>query len=140
MIPAWVGDYIGLPFLARGRGENGSYDCWGLLRHVLAEQRGINLPSLADRYDSTLVKNAAQMAQVIAHESARAWLPVTAGHEETFDVIEMRINGHPMHVGLVVARGLMLHIEDGCESVIENYHSAKWRHRVTGFWRYGTKG
>jgi len=48
-VPAWIADYVGLPFKAHGRERNG-VDCWGLVRLVLAERFRLALPSYAGGY------------------------------------------------------------------------------------------
>lgn len=42
----WLIEMIGLPWEAGGRGPK-SYDCWGLLRKIYADQLGVDLPSFS---------------------------------------------------------------------------------------------
>ena len=140
MLPAWVSAYIGLPFREHGRCllSDGGLDCWGLYRLALQEQFGLATPSLVDGYDSTLARSAAQMGAVVEHETAR-WRRIEPGFEECGDVVILRVYGHPVHVGMVLGQGDMLHIIDGMDSCIENYAAMKWRNRVTGFYRHAER-
>ena len=103
----WTNDYVGLPWRERGRDREG-LDCWGLVRLVLAEQRGIDLPSYAGDYAST--EERAEIAALIAGRSSGMVEPVAAGAERPFDLIQLRDGDAPTHIGLVVAAGDMLHI------------------------------
>lgn len=134
-IPIWVGHYIGLPFKEHGRDCKG-VDCWGLVRLVMAEQFGIVLPSYSTYYDSTTRED--QLAPLIAEER-RHWIPIEHGEEKFGDVVVLRMRGQPIHVGLVIERGRMLHAEVGIGSVLDSYASARWALRVTGFYRYGER-
>lgn len=132
MIPDWVADYVGLPFRAHGRDRNG-VDCWGLVRLVLAERFGTRLPSYADGYAS--VEDAEDIGRLIRGKMG-PWREVTPGQVQAGDVVLMRLLNQPMHVGVVVASGWMLHIEDGIDACLEPYDGAKWRRRVLGLYRY----
>lgn len=134
-IPIWVGHYIGLPFKEHGRDRSG-IDCWGLVRLVMGEQFGVSLPSYATHYDSTTRED--QLAPLI-EEERKWWIPVEAGKEQLGDVVVLRMRGQPIHVGLVIETGRMLHAEVGIGSVLDSYKSARWHLRVTGFYRYGAK-
>ncbi len=132
MVPDWVADYVGLPFRAHGRDRDG-VDCWGLARLVLAERFGLSLPSYAGGYAS--VEDAEDIGRLIRGEMA-PWREVPRGDEQAGDVVLIRLMNQPMHVGVVVAQGWMLHIEDGIDACLERYDGAKWRRRTLGIYRH----
>ena len=142
--PSWVAGYVGIPFLDLGRDRAGC-DCWGLVRLVLAEQAGLELPSLATCYGSEA--NAAGVDDAIETERrSGAWDRIDAGNEQPFDVVEMsgasRVPGSgwmfgPLHVGVVVTSGWLLHVERGTAAVLTRYREDQViRRRVLGFWRH----
>jgi len=133
MLPDWVNAYVGLPFKVHGRDRDG-IDCWGLVRLVLADQFGRRLPSYAGGYAS--VEDAKDIGRLIRGEMG-PWHPVPPGAERPGDVVLMRLMNQPMHVGVVVAAGWMLHIEDGIDACLEPYDGARWRRRVLGRYRHG---
>ena len=134
-IPIWVGHYIGFPFKDHGRDRKG-VDCWGLVRLVMSEQFGISLPSYATHYDSTTRED--QLAPLV-EEERKWWIPVESGQEQLGDIVVLRMCGQPIHIGLVIEPGRMLHAEVGIGSVLDSYQSTRWSLRVTGFYRYGAK-
>lgn len=130
-IPLWVKDYIGIPFARHGRTHTG-VDCWGLVRLIYADQFGIHLPDYSAEYDNP--RDAAEVGAVIAAEKDIMW-PVD---QPAFgDVVLIRLDGWPSHVGLVVAPGHMLHVTEGASTAYESYDSIKYGRRVLGFYRYG---
>jgi cell wall-associated NlpC family hydrolase len=169
--PAWAAEYIGIPFLERGRGRAGC-DCWGLVRLVLAERFGIELPSHADDYET--VKDHGRLVELIqagkgnitteAQRNGEAkrdgwlraeraekpvgsrclcgsvvktgWLEVERGVEQAGDVVLLRLRGLPVHVGIIVARGWMLHVEAKVDSVVERFDGLEWRNRILGIYRH----
>ncbi|MFH1158768.1 MAG: NlpC/P60 family protein [Pseudomonadota bacterium] len=131
-VPFWAGHYIGLPFQDHGRDRSG-LDCWGLVRLVLAEQFGIALPSYIHEYQRTT--QAEKISALIDRESSK-WKEIPAGSEVCGDPVVLRVRGKPMHIGLVLGDGQMLHIECGINSVIERYVGVRWAERVSGFYRY----
>lgn len=131
-VPIWAAHYIGLPFAERGRDHKG-VDCWGLVRLVMAEQFGRALPSFGNEYDHTC--NQVKIAALVTREVPR-WRHIAAGEEQLGDVIVLRVRGVPMHVGLVLGDGQMLHTEKGINSTLERYTSTRWCQRLAGFYRY----
>lgn len=125
-------DYVGLPWLDRGRTRDGC-DCWGLLSIVYAERFGVVLPSYRDDYLTAADSDA--VTSLINGRPA-AWREITAGTEQVGDAVLMSIAGRPHHIGIVVADGLVLHIERGAGSLIESYRSMRLRRRVIGFFRH----
>ncbi len=130
-LPAWVSRYIGLPFVEHGRTAAG-VDCWGVIRLCLSEQFGLELPSYVDGYASTTEHEV--LGRLIPSQMA-PWREVT-GHERAGDVALLRVRGAPMHVGLVVAPGWMLHIESGIDSMVERYDGVRWAQRLLGIFRH----
>jgi cell wall-associated NlpC family hydrolase len=144
--PVWVAQYIGLPWRKLGRAafdwrhrrfhpESAGVDCWGLVRLVLKEEFGIEVPEYAGTglYDTAAER--AELGQIISGGRG-PWREVTRGHEEPGDGILLRMLGHPIHCGLVAAVGWMLHIEEGIDSCLERYDGLKWARRIEGFYRW----
>lgn len=125
-------DFVGLPWLDRGRSRDGC-DCWGLLGLVYAERFGIVIPSYREDY-STVADGDAVAALIDGRPVD--WLEIAVGAERQGDAVLMSVAGRPRHVGVVVGDGLVLHIERGAGSLIENYRSMRLRRRVTGFFRH----
>lgn len=94
-----------------GRTVRGA-DCYGLVHLVYREVLGIDLPT----YGEISAHDVARVTERIREDSAGApWLPVT-GAPNAFDVVVMR--GKPLHVGVMVDRGHVLHVEAATSSVI----------------------
>ena len=131
-LPPWAARYIGLPFLEHGRDLYG-LDCWGLVRLVLKDEFHINVPSYVENYSSTTAVE--EIGDLVPHV-AQNWQHISLGQERLGDVLVMRMCGQPMHVGLILGRDRMLHIEQGINSAIEPYLSARWEKRLTGIYRH----
>ena len=131
-VPGWVADYIGLPYVPRGRTREG-VDCWGLLELVWREQFRRELPT----YDGTHWDGAATIRDVARGAAAYSaqFKQVARGTERLGDGVLLRLRGAPIHVGLVVASGTMLHVEEATASCIESYNSFQWNKRILGFYR-----
>ena len=142
--PRWVSGYIGVPFAEHGRTHDGA-DCWGLYRLVMAEQFGDDLPSFATTYDAA--NDGPDVAAAIRENGTETdtWRPVTPGDERAGDAVHMvgyrpeggRLRRNAMHVGLVVARGWLLHVEAGIDATVTNYRRDRLvSRRVLGFYRH----
>lgn len=133
-IPVWVENYVGIPFAEKGYDRRGC-NCWGLVRLGLHEQHGVvGLPTYEETHDDT--RDRDNIPRVYDAEAAKDWIRIDAGCERPGDVVLMRIGAVPMHVGLVVARGWMLHVCDGIDSTCERYDGLEWRSRIIGFFRH----
>ena len=130
--PAWVKNYIGLDFKPRGRNRDG-LDCWGLVRLVYAEQFGIYLPSLADRYKGVDKSDLPDMNCIVESICGDATWSVAADRQ-VGDVSLFRVHGRP-HVGIVVARSDFLHAETGAKSCVERL-GLSWNGRLQASYRY----
>lgn len=131
--PAWAAPYSGLPFVSGGRTRAG-VDCWGLVRLVYAEVFGIELPSYRGSYSDA--NRGPEVARLIeAERAAGAWAPVPVRDTRLGDAVLLRTKGFAMHVGLLVARGEMLHVEAGIDAMIERLASPVWNRRTVGYFR-----
>lgn len=113
---AWWGEYIGLPFLDRGRTRDG-LDCWGLVRLVYWEQRGLILPDLGGEYLNT--RDGDALAPLL-QSHLPAWRSVAPGE---FAVALFTLPDGRLHVGVMVDAQRVLHATRDCEACIERLAS-----------------
>ena len=132
MVPAWVAQYVDIPFKEKGRNRSGC-DCWGLVRLIWGDQFGIQVPSFVNQYISTKDNGIGSLVE----ENMDPWTPVPAGMETLGDGVLLRIEGRPKHVGIVLEPGRMIHCAQDVGTVIEKYRTKKWERRIIGFYRYG---
>jgi cell wall-associated NlpC family hydrolase len=131
-LPAYVGNYIGAPYKDAGEPPK-SFNCWQLFAHVQRCERGVALPD----YDGPVWSGRAGLEAM--HEAAEAFASrfaeVDPADVREGDAILLRLNGAPIHIGLVVASGWMLHINKGIDACLECYRDPLWRDRIIGFYR-----
>src|SRR5574342_380884 len=106
MRPEWAATYLNIPFMDRGRDRQGE-DCYGLLRLVFQEQRGIVLPSYTEGYATT--DDVEEIASLCRGEIAMRWRSVELKDAALFDAIIFRIKGEPIHIGMIVDGQYFLH-------------------------------
>lgn len=61
---------------------------------------------------------------------------VQKGKEVMGDIVMLNVKNMPVHVGVVLQNGLMLHIMEGKHAVIESYNNNNWKKKVDSFYRY----
>jgi cell wall-associated NlpC family hydrolase len=132
----WAHKYAGVPFADKGRGLDGM-DCWGLVQHVYRGERGIELPGYEWCYHTTS-DSMERIGETVLQQSSAHWKRIERGQEKEYDVVIMRMQGLPMHVGIVTQPGYMLHCLRGVGVSHENMSSARWRNRILGIVRHGT--
>jgi cell wall-associated NlpC family hydrolase len=133
--------YCRRPFEERTR-------CWGLLRAFYREQLGIELPA----YESA---SEDETATAIAQGESPRWtrlypagtpsgamLAARPRLHRPGDAVALSVAGAPLHVGIVApdrdGRQRMLHVERGQLSGIEVLDGARWKERITGFYRHAS--
>jgi cell wall-associated NlpC family hydrolase len=110
-VQPWYAAYIGLPFRDFGRDRTG-IDCWGLVRLVLAERAGADVPT----YGAISAMDLAGVSEAVADAlSSDVWPRVTA--YRPLDVVVMRGVGRGCHMGILVEPTKLLHIEASTNSV-----------------------
>lgn len=128
----WVYEYIGLPYKLNGR-DRGGIDCWGLVWLVLAEQFGVDLPSLQGQYDDA--GDHGGISRLI--DETRVLVDaVQVDYPADGDIVVLRYMGYTTHVG-VVAGPYVLHITGMKWSIIQRLDSAHIAHRIEGYYRVG---
>lgn len=126
----WSADYIGIPWVARGRDETG-LDCYGLVRLVYANRLGRELPEY-DGYVTARERRevGALISGAIAHDDwRRVERPVP------LDVAVFRTGGLATHLGVMIDARRMLHVSDGRDAEISRIDAGQWATRLIGVYR-----
>ena len=124
----WAEKYVGIIFVDHGRTVQGT-DCWGLVRLVLKEQCGVDVPSYGEISATELL----MVTKTISQEANREpWHTVKI--PKAFDVALMR--GRPLHVGIMISDKQILHIEKKTASVLLPLTHASIKPRLLGFRRH----
>jgi len=118
MMTSWASRYVGLPFKDFGRDFSG-VDCWGLVRLVLKQEKNIDVPA----YGETSALDLEAVARMVSREAfIEPWIAVMPHAAQPFDVAVMyrRIDRIrcPIHVGIMVNRWNVLHIEEKISAVM----------------------
>lgn len=133
MRPAWVQEYMGIPFLEKGRSREG-LDCYGLVRLVLQEQRGIELPSYAEEYATTT--DAEEITALYRGEVAAQWQEIPVPSARLFDVAVLRMMGEPIHFALVLDPPYFLHVFRETDVSVERLDALIWQKRLVRVMRW----
>lgn len=134
MSEPWFNTYTGIPFADHGRDRNGC-DCYGLIRLVFTEQRGIELPLLLNVYAGTTERG--EIARQIAEQPLLiGFAPVPLESVEPFDVLVLRQVGFNCHLALAVDARRILHTERGKGTTVEDFLRPHVRPRIREAWRY----
>jgi len=130
MIYEWVKKYIGIPFVSNGRTIKGC-DCYGLVRLVLHNEYGLELPELSDDYSNAL--NVKETARLFADN-----IPVLAAEKinkpEEKAVVIITEHGVPAHIGIVAGGGYLLHTGIKTGSVCQRESHPALRSRIEGYY------
>lgn len=135
----WPAAYVGIPYRRRGRDRSG-LDCWGLVRLVLLEQKGIELP-LYDTVDR--MKPGTVAAAVNVERGCGDWLDVsTEDLRREFDFLVMRtavreagrMVSAAIHIGIAAPGGFVLHVQEGDSAVLQPFKTLQ--HRIAGIYRH----
>lgn len=128
----WVNKYINIPYINKGRNFDGA-DCWGLIRIVYKDELNIDLPSYGEVSSDDLAKVHRKIEDV-----SEKWIEVTKEDIEPFDICVMRASGKRIvcHVGLVIDKKRILHVENKINSAIVELKDPLIRERIVCFRRH----
>lgn len=131
-LPAYVANYIGVPYADTGSPPK-SFNCWQLFAHVQRCERGVILPD----YDGPVWSGRAGIVAMrdAAEAFADRFVEIAPIDVAEGDAVLLRQSGAPIHIGLIVAPGWMLHTNKDIDACVESYRDAHWTHRIVGFYR-----
>lgn len=134
MTAPWVRNYIGIPFISKGRTHEGC-DCYGLARLVWTEQYGfVRLPLLDGNYTNAL--NAGTTRPLFDF-----YMPLILGKRkdepDTADAVVILVRGQPTHLAVYAGDGYILHTTVHTGSVLQRLSDRDLAGRIEGF--YGVK-
>lgn len=127
----WAEELIGRPYRAGGQGPD-AFDCWGVVRWVMAHRFGRELPAIPiDASDLRAILTAFR-----DHPERQRWSLVASPAEG--DCVLLRQSRHPIHVGvwLSVDGGGVLHAVEANGVVFQRVRdllTCGWR--IEGFYR-----
>lgn len=128
----WTDQYVGIPFKINGIDRNG-LDCWHLIALVYKEKLGIELPLFNGLIEDHSITSLRRIVKTINEWKTR-WIKVDKPQQ--FDVVLLRMNNLPCHIGIVVSKNKMLHVMKDIQSVVEDYTNFQWIHKIEGFYKY----
>lgn len=125
-----VQDFIGISYVSKGRARDGC-DCYGLVYLYYRDVLGIKLPEYATEY--TDAEELDEVARLVARGRPN-WVEVSPPREG--DVVLLKIWREPVHVGVYVGDGRMLHVRRGANACLERLDGPFWRSRIDGYFRH----
>jgi len=134
--PESFNKYVGIPFAWNGYDYDG-VSCWGLMVLLYKELWGIDLP----RHDELGYKvSKGEPLEPNTWISDTIWEPIPLGEETTGDALHLLGLHHgrvtPLHGGIVVKKGLLIHSQEGTGVVISNYEKdLRYKRKVIGAYR-----
>ena len=124
-----VNKYIKIPFKSHGRDFDGC-DCYGLVRLVLKEEYGINIP---DFWDYSHANDIKAVADLIMNNKA-----IVASKKKEYpdegDIVVFRHSGAVCHVGIFVGEGLVLHMLNSANANCNKLKAVEKLYKVEGFY------
>jgi cell wall-associated NlpC family hydrolase len=133
-MPHWADKYALVPFVDNGRSMKGA-DCWGLVGLVYARELVLIVQDYSGDYDGT--KDHARITSLIEFERPK-WDPIADGEQREFDLISLRIEDRPWHVGIVLDQENMIHTlpEIGVNVISYRVDTPNWKNAIDGFYRW----
>ncbi len=136
MTPSWVSQYTAAalypgPLKDGGRDPEG-WDSYGLVYWCKKTHQGEIIPA----YDEGCYQGVSQYRKIskLIRNGLADWQEVAVEKAQLFDAILLRFRNRPLHIGLVIEPGWMLHADHDIDTVYERYDV--WHEQILGVWRY----
>ena len=123
------------PFVEHGRDYDG-WDCWGCVLCAYRDVLGIELPSYS-REDYRRALPGTRLAELVDRERRAMWRAVP--EPAPGDVVVLKIKRYPVHCGVVLGGGQMIHAHHGTDTTVERYGGLIWRDRLDDYWRHESR-
>lgn len=140
----WCSKYVGIPFVEGGRDPAIGLDCWGLYRYVLVDHFGIEVAA----YEEHRLCDGGGGSELAAFMSSELWRWDLIWHKSMpndvmpldlelrpADGLLIRMDGVPMHVGVIAEAPWFLHTEISTCCHLDEITSPRWRRRILGVYR-----
>lgn len=127
----WSAGYVGTVYLDKDLGAAGCH-CWGLLRLVYRQEKGIELPG----HEDVSPDDARDIDEIVHGEiSAGRWQRMDRPQE--FDGALFRRGRHDSHMGIMIDRRYMLHSDrEAGAAIVERIDTGRWASSFVGFYRH----
>lgn len=127
----WSAAYVGTVYLDKDLGAAGCH-CWGLLRLVYRQEKGILLPD----YEGVSPDDVRDIDALVHDEiDAGHWHRVERPQE--FDAALFRRGRHDSHIGIMIDHRHMLHSDrEAGAAIVERIDTGRWATSIVGFYRH----
>ena len=128
----WYAKYVGVPFVDGGKDFNG-YDCWRMICLAFKTEHQIEIPL----YGEISALDLRKIAGLIASDAYKEpWVDVVPSAIRAFDVAVMCKRKVPVHIGLLVNREAMIHVEQATATVMVSIQHPSVAFRSINFFRH----
>lgn len=132
-IPEFVNKVMGMTFADRERCYARG-DCWTAVWLFYRDVLGIDLPAYDTQYgDAGETPADRKRISALMVREKKKWRKVD--DHRVGDVVLLRCGGRNCHVGVVIEKGLFLHIDKPRGAMIERLDSPVWARRREGIYR-----
>lgn len=127
----WSATYVGTLYRDEDLGADGCH-CWGLLRLVFRQEKGVELPG----YAGVSPDDVSDIDAIVQEEiAAMHWQRVE--RPQAFDAALFRRGRHDSHIGIMIDRRHMLHSDrEAGAAIVERIDTGRWASSLVGFYRH----
>ncbi len=122
-------DFIGIPYGDENNQDPDRLNCWQICERIMVECFGVQPPTYDyqgefKKVESCFVENLSQWDEVLLED------------RQPGDLVLLSIAGHPIHLGILIYRNIMVHTLDSVGSCTEDITRVSWQKRIKGFYRW----
>lgn len=122
-------DLIGCKYKIHGRSKEEGFDCYGLVIEVY-KRNGIELPDMFYMFQNEIEK--VNIAQGIKTRFFSSIPNIKLEKPEDLCIIEINVRGNPIHVGVYIGKGMMIHCTHS-GVIIEPIR--KYTNKIVGYYK-----